>query len=73
MLKPGENIINYSKTKNVYADYRKSGYGKKFFEEYREAITLCKAAKDAFLQIEGKMLKIKDINLEHNLVHQEKN
>ena len=30
------------------AGYRKSGYSKKFFEEHREAITLCKAAKEAF-------------------------
>ena len=67
-----KHIINYSKTKDVYADYRKSGYSKKFFEEHREAITLCKAAKDAFSQIEGKIPKIKDLNLEYNQVLQEK-
>ena len=67
-----KHIINYSKTKDVYADYRKRGYSKKFFEEHREAITLCKAAKDAFSQIEGKIPKIKDLNLEYNQVLQEK-
>ena len=67
-----KHIINYSKTKDVYADYRKNGYSKKFFEEHREAITLCKAAKDAFSQIEGKIPKIKDLNQEYNQVLQEK-
>ena len=30
------HIINYSKTKEVYVSYRKSGYNKKFFEAHRE-------------------------------------
>ncbi len=63
---------NYSKTKDVYAEYRKSGYSKKFFEEHREAITLCKAAKEVFSNIEGKLPKIKDLNQEYNEVLQEK-
>lgn len=67
-----KHIINYSKTKDVYAEYRKSGYSKKFFEEHREAITLCKAAKEAFSNIEGKLPKIKDLNQEYNKVLQEK-
>ncbi len=67
-----KHIINYSKTRDVYAEYRKSGYSKKFFEEHREAITLCKAAKEAFSNIEGKLPKIKDLNQEYNEVLQEK-
>ena len=67
-----KHIINYSKTKDVYAEYRKSGYSKKFFEEHREAITLCKAAKEVFSNIEGKLPKIKDLNQEYNEVLQEK-
>ncbi|SFQ48223.1 hypothetical protein SAMN04487928_1593 [Butyrivibrio proteoclasticus] len=67
-----KHIINYSKTKDVYAEYRKSGYSKKFFEEHREAITLCKAAKEAFSKIEGKLPKIKELNQEYSEVLQEK-
>ncbi len=67
-----KHIINYSKTRDIYAEYRKSGYSKKFFEEYREAITLHKAAKDAFSQIEGKIPKIKELNQEYEQVLQEK-
>ena len=67
-----KHIINYSKTKDVYADYRKSGYSKKFFEEHREAITLCKAAKEAFSKIQGNIPKIKELKLESGQVLQEK-
>ena len=37
----------------MYEAYRKYGYSKKFFEEHREAITLHKAAKEAFNNLEG--------------------
>ena len=67
-----KHIINYSKTKDTYAEYRKSGYSKKFFEEHREAITLCKAAKEAFSQIEGKLPTIRELNAEYDQVLQEK-
>ena len=67
-----KHIINYSKTREVYTEYRKSGYSKKFFEDHREAITLCKAAKETFSQLDGKIPKIKDLNLEYNEVLQEK-
>lgn len=44
------HIINYAKTREVYVEYRKSGYGKKFFEAHREELALHKAAKEAFTQ-----------------------
>ncbi len=50
------HINNYSKTRKVYEEYRKSGYSKKFFEEHRDAILLHKAAKEAFNQLGGKEL-----------------
>ena len=42
------HIINYAKTREVYAAYRKAGYSKTFLEAHREEITLHKAAKTAF-------------------------
>ena len=42
------HIINYAKTHEVYAAYRKAGYSKAFLEAHREEITLHKAAKAAF-------------------------
>lgn len=58
------HIINYSKTRDVYVAYRKSEYSKRFFEEHREEISLHKAAKEAFGKLEGKIPKMKDLNLE---------
>ncbi|MCD8368142.1 MAG: relaxase/mobilization nuclease domain-containing protein [Clostridiales bacterium] len=48
-----KHIINYSRTKETYTAYKKSGYSKKFLEEHREEITLHKAAKAAFNQIDS--------------------
>ena len=42
------HIINYAKTREVYAAYRKAGYSKAFLEAHREEIALHKAAKAAF-------------------------
>lgn len=66
------HIINYSKTKDVYVAYRKAGYSKKFFEEHREALTLHKAAKDAFSKLDGKIPKIKELNAEYEKILSEK-
>jgi len=43
-----EHRQNYYDTKQIYVEYRKSGYSKKFFEEHRQEITIHKAAKKAF-------------------------
>jgi len=41
-------IGQYGKTKDVYAQYKASGWSAKFFEEHRAEITLHKAAKKYF-------------------------
>lgn len=67
-----KHIINYSKTRAVYSEYRKSGYSQKFFEEHREEITLHKAAKEAFSKIKGPIPKIRELNEEYDRVLKEK-
>ena len=69
-----KHIINYSKTREVYVAYRKAGYSKKFFEGHREAITLHKAAKEAFEQLGLKKLpRVKELNAEYaQLLEQKK-
>ena len=42
-----KHIKNYHDTRQIYVEYRKSGYSKKFFEEHRQEITLHQAAKKA--------------------------
>ncbi len=42
------HIINYAKTREVYAAYRKAGYSKKFKAEHESEILLHQAAKKFF-------------------------
>ena len=59
------HIINYAKTCEVYAAYRKAGYSKAFLEAHREEITLHKAAKAAFDEAGLKKLpKVKALDTE---------
>ena len=59
------HIINYAKTREVYAAYRKAGYSKAFLEAHREEITLHKAAKAAFDEAGlQKLPKIKELDAE---------
>ena len=50
------HIVNYSKTRDVYVAYRKSGYSKKFLEEHEADIIIHKAAKKAFDELGVKKL-----------------
>ena len=60
------HIINYSKTRPIYEEYRKAGYSKKFLEAHREEITIHKAAKAAFDKLGVKKLpKIKELSAEY--------
>ncbi|MDL2294758.1 relaxase/mobilization nuclease domain-containing protein [Ruminococcaceae bacterium OttesenSCG-928-D13] len=43
-----KQIVNYSKTRSVYVEYRKAGYSKKFKVEHEGEILLHQAAKKVF-------------------------
>ena len=43
-----KNIVNYSKTRQTYTDYRKAGYSKKFRAEHEADIILHQAVKKSF-------------------------
>ena len=61
-----KQIINYSKTRKTYEEYRKAGYSKKYFEAHREELTLHKAAKAAFDELGvSKIPKVKELNAEY--------
>ena len=58
-------IVNYSKTRDVYVAYRKSGYSKKFLEEHEDDIIIHKAAKKAFDELGLKKLPtVKSLQVE---------
>lgn len=66
ITKDKHNIINYVKTRDVYIEYRKHGYSRKFFETHREELTLQKAAKEAFSQSGlQKIPKVRELNVEY--------
>lgn len=60
------HIINYAKTRDIYTDYRKAGYSKKFYEEHRADLVLHKAAKAAFDELGVKKLPtVKSLQAEY--------
>lgn len=68
-----KHIFDYFKTKDVYADYRKCGYSKKFLEGHRQEILLHKTAKNAFDELHLKKLpKVKDLSVEYAEILAEK-
>ena len=43
-----KHLINYAKTKDVFAAYKASGYNREFYEAHRDTLALRSAAKKAF-------------------------
>ena len=62
------SIRDYSRTKEIYQQYRKSGYNRKFFEEHKEDIMIHKAAKDVFNKHKGKLPSYKELSAEYGEV-----
>ena len=63
------HIINYSKTRDVYTAYRKSGYAKKFAAEHESELAIHKAAKKAFDELGVKKLPtIKSLQNEYAML-----
>ncbi len=50
------HIISYSKTRDIYTAYRKSGYSKKYYEKHTADLILHKAAKAAFDELDTKKI-----------------
>lgn len=66
-------IINYSKTRDVYTAYRKAGYSKKFLAEHEADILLHKAAKKAFDELGvQKLPRVKELQSEYAVLLSEK-
>ena len=68
-----EHIINYVKTREVYAAYRMAGYSKKFVAEHEQEIKLHQAAKEAFSALgTQKIPKVKEIQAEYDALREKK-
>ena len=59
------HIFNYKKYRKVYADYKASGYSKRFAADHQQELALFKAARQAF-DAAGitKLPKIEDLRAE---------
>ena len=67
------HIINYVKTREVYAAYRMAGYSKKFVAEHEQEIKLHRAAKEAFSALgKQKIPKVKEIRAEYDTLREKK-
>ena len=67
------HIINYVKTREVYAAYRMAGYSKKFVAEHEQEIKLHQAAKEAFSALgTQKIPKVKEIQAEYDALREKK-
>ena len=68
------HILNYIKTREIYQAYKASGFSKGYFESHRQALTLHKAAKEAFDQQNlEKLPRIRELNTEYaQLLEQKK-
>lgn len=67
------HIINYVKTREVYAAYRMAGYSKKFVAEHEQEIKLHQAAKEAFSALgTQKIPKVKEIQAEYDTLREKK-
>ena len=68
-----EHIINYVKTREVYAAYRMAGDSKKFVAEHEQEIRLHQAAKKAFSALgTQKIPKVKEIQAEYDALREKK-
>ena len=67
------HIINYVKTREVYAAYRMAGYSKKFVAEHEQEIKLHQAAKEAFSTLgTQKIPKVKEVQAEYDELKEKK-
>ena len=62
------SIHDYLKTKDIYAEWKKSGYDKHFYAQHEQEIVIHKAAKKAFDAIPGKIPTIKELSAEYSEV-----
>ncbi len=72
------HIVNYAKAKDVFAEYKASGYNQEFFEAHRDLLLPRRAAKEAFdeyKKIHGKdstIPRVKDLSGEYSEILERK-
>ena len=65
-------IRNYRRTKDVYAQYKASGWSPKFYNEHRKDIESHKKAQAVYSSVDGKMPTLKELSAEYDALKAEK-
>ena len=61
-----KSIHDYLKTKEIYAEWKRSSWSKSFYAEHEQQLLIHKAAKKAFDGINGKLPTIKELSAEYS-------
>ena len=65
-------IRDYRRTKDVYAQYKASGWSPKFYNEHRAEIESHKKAQAVYSSVDGKMPTLKELSAEYDSLKAEK-
>lgn len=65
-------IRDYRRTKDVYAQYKASGWSPKFYNEHRIEIEDHKKAQGVYSSVEGKMPTLKELSAKYDALKSEK-
>ena len=65
-------IRDYSRTKDVYTQYRESGWSVKFYQEHRQEIEDHKNAQAVYSSLDGSMPTLKELTAEYDGLKEQK-
>ena len=65
-------IRDYRRTKDVYTQYRESGWSFEFYQEHRREIEAHKQAQEMYSMHDGKMPTLKDLSAEYDTLREQK-
>ena len=65
-------IRDYRRTKEIYAQYRATGWSPKFYNEYRKDIESHKKAQAVYSSVDEKMPTLKELSAEYDTLKAEK-
>jgi prefoldin subunit 5 len=66
-------IRDYSRTKEVYTQYRESGWSPKFYQEHREEIEAHKNVQAVYSSNDGQMPTLKELTAEYDALKEQAN
>ena len=65
-------IRDYRRTKDIYSQYKESGWSPKFYNEHRSEIEAHKNAQAIYSSVEGKMPTLKELTAEYDALRDQK-